>query len=262
MNSRRLAAIFAVPAALALAACSSSSTSGSGSHSSGSNGDNVDAAALGTKLQSAVTAIKSAHLSLDVTAAGQSLTGGGDEKLDNGRLVALDLTESLPGNTGEVRIIVADGKTYAKLPAAYNKSGKPYLLVTPDSTNPVVQQLASSLDSALAAASPGSVSAFLTAAASVKSKGSATVDGVRTTHYSVVVNVAKLPDSVPGREALRSSGVKTVPIELYLDDKSRPVKVTEDFKIQDQQISTTAKISAFDQPVSISAPPADQVATG
>jgi hypothetical protein len=208
-----------------------------------------------------VASIKYAHISLDVNAAGQALTGTGDEQLDAGKLVAMDLKESLPGGAGDIEIIIVDGKTYAKLPTAMNPGGKPYLLVTPNSTNAVVKQLATSLDSALSSASLGSVSAFITAADSVKNKGTATVDGVSATHYAIVVNISKLPASLPGKDALASSGLTTLPLDLYVDDKGRPVQVTENFKVQDQQVATTVKVSAYDQPVTITAPPADQVGT-
>ncbi len=268
MNSRRLAAFVALPSALVLAACSSS-TSGkghtggtsAGASSAASSGKPVDAATLGARMQAAVAGIKFAHITLDVNAAGQALTGTGDEQLAAGKLVAMDLKESLPGGAGDIEIIIVDGKTYAKLPTSMNSSGKPYLLVTPNSSNAVVKQLATSLNSALSSASLGSVSAFITAADSVKDKGSAFINGVQATHYSIVVNVAKLPASLPGKDALVSSGVKSLPLDLYIDDKGRPVQVTEDFKVQDQQVSTTVKVGGYDQPVTIKAPPADQVGT-
>lgn len=210
-------------------------------------------------MQAAVASIKFAHISLDVNAAGEALTGSGDEQLSAGKLVAMDLKESLPGGAGDIEIIIVDGKTYAKLPTSLNPTGKPYLLVTTNSTNAVVKQLASSLDSALSSASLGSVSAFITAADSVQDKGKATIDGVSATHYAIVVDIAKLPASLPGKDALASSGLTTLPLDLYIDDKGRPVQVSENFKVQDQQVSTTVKVSAYDHPVTITAPPANQV---
>ena len=267
MNPRRRAACLALPCALLLAACSSSTsgkghTGGTGSapkSSTGASGQPGDAATLGAKMQAAVAGIKFAHISLDVNAAGQALTGSGDEQLSAGKLVAMDLKESLPGGAGDIEIIIVDGKSYAKLPTSLNPTGKPYLLVTPNSTNAVVKQLATSLDSALSSASLGSVSAFITAADSVQNKGSATIDGVSATHYAIVVDIAKLPASLPGKDALVSSGLTTIPLDLYIDSKGRPVQVTEDFKVQNQQVATTVKVSAYDQPVNITAPPADQV---
>jgi hypothetical protein len=283
MNSRRLCALLALPSAIVLAACTSStsgtgstgsnSPAGSTSSSSGASaagastgsvpaGRPTDAAGLGGLMQSAIAGVTSAHISLDVDAAGQKVTGQGDEKLSAGKLVAMDITEQLPGGTGSLRLIIVGGKTYAKLPPSLNKSTKPYVLVTAQSSNATVRQLASSLDSALSSASIGNVGAFITAAKTVKLVGEQTIIGVKTTHYSIVVDVAKLPADLPGKDALVSSGLKSLPLELYIDEQGRPIQVTEDFQVQGQSVSTHVTVSKYNQPVTVTAPPASQVSTG
>ena len=254
MTARHRAALLTLPAAV-LAACSSSGGGGSSIPS----GMPTDAAGLGTLLQTAVTKITSAHIALDITLAGEQLTGSGDEKLSNGQLTALDLTENLPSGGGQIRVIMVDGKTYAKLPAAFNSSGKPYLLVTPSSNNQVIRQLAGSLDSALSSASLGSVSTFTKAAKSVEGKGTETINGVETVHYSIVVDVAHLPDSMPGKSDLTASGIATLPLELYVDRSGRPVQITEEFTVQGSKVSTKSTVSHYNEPVTITAPPSGQV---
>jgi hypothetical protein len=275
MNSRRLCAVLALPCLLA--ACSSS-TSGKGSTgSSGASGASTgastgssaaapggkptDAAGLGGLMQSAIAGITSAHIALDVNAAGQKVSGVGDEKLSAGKLVAMDITEQLPGGSGSLQLIIVDGKTYAKLPASLNKSGKPYVLVSGNSSNATVRALAGSLDSALSSASIGSVGAFITAAKTVKLVGSDTINGVKATHYSVVVDISKLPADLPGKDALASSGLKSLPLDLYIDDQGRPVRVNEDFKVQGQEVSSNVTVTDYNKPVNITAPPASQVST-
>jgi hypothetical protein len=276
MNSRRLCAVLALPCLLA--ACSSS-TSGKGSTgssgasrtgaSTGSAGGSAaapggkptDAAGLGGLMQSAIAGITSAHISLDVDAAGQKVSGAGDEKLSAGKLVAMDITEQLPGGAGSLQLIIVGGKTYAKLPPSLNKSGKPYVLVTQDSSNATVRALAGSLNSALSSASIGSVGAFITAAKTVKLVGTGTVNGVKATHYSVVVDISKLPADLPGKDALASSGLKTLPLDLYVDDQGRPVRVNEDFKVQGQEVSSNVTVTNYNNPVNVTAPPASQVST-
>jgi hypothetical protein len=274
MNSRRLCAVLALPCLLA--ACSSS-TSGKGSTgSSGAAGSSkgaggssaaapagkpTDAAGLGGMMQSAIAGITSAHIALDVDAAGQKVTGAGDEKLSGGKLVAMDITEGLPGGNGTMRLIIVGGKTYAKLPPSLNNSGKPYVLVTPNSRNATVRALAGTLDSALSSASIGSVGAFITAAKTVKLDGTETVDGINATHYSIVVDIAKLPADLPGKDALVKSGLTALPLELYIDDQGRPIRVNEDFKVGGQEVSSNVTVSNYNKPVTITAPPAGQVST-
>jgi LppX_LprAFG lipoprotein len=271
MNSRRLSTLLALPSAIVLAACSGS-TSGKGSTGSSSapggastgaaaSGKPTDAVGLGGLMQSAIAGVTSAHIALDINAAGQKVTGQGDEKLAAGKLVAMDITEQLPGGSGALRLIIVGGKTYAKLPPSLNKGTKPYVLVSASSSNPTIRSLASSLDSALSSASIGSVGAFITAAKSVKPVGEETITGVKTTHYAVVVDIAKLPAELPGKDALTSSGLKTLPLDLFVDEQGRPIRVTEDFTVQGQQVSTNVTVSDYNKPVTVTAPPASQVST-
>lgn len=257
MKLRRICAL-PLAAVAALAACSSSGNSGDVPANAP-----TDAAGLAAQLKSATSKITSAHITLDANlSSGAAITGQGDEQLSHGKLQALDVSENLSGYTGALRIIVVHGKTYAKLPASLNTSGtpgKPWVVVTPDSSNPVVRELASTIDSALSSASLGEISTFMDSTKSVSLKGRDTIDGVPTNHYSVVVDVTKLPSTTPGRSALVAAGVKTLPLELYVDDKRRPVQVTEQLKIQGQNVSTKLIASRYNQPVSIKPPPVDQV---
>lgn len=273
MTARRLpaaTAALAAATALAVTGCSSS-TSGQGSTAparsgpsssaaANPNGMPTDAVGLGRLMQSGVSGVKSAHVELSVTAAGQAITGGGDEQLSAGKLAALDITVDLPG-TGSIEVISAGGRTYAKLPPALNKTGKPYVLVTPTSSNPTIRGLASSLQTGLSSASVGDYHTFVQAAESVRLRGSEQVAGVDTTHYSVVVNVDKLPDTVQGKQTLVAAGVTTIPVELWVDRQGRPVQVSENLSVGSQQITSKDVISKYNEPVSISAPPPGQVAS-
>lgn len=216
-------------------------------------------AALRQAMQSAVQRVTSAHLAITATVAGQSLTGAGDERLSDGKVTGLTATEKLPAGTGTVQIIVVGGKTYVKLPRALNPTGKPYLVVRPNSSNPVIRQIAGALDSAVSSASMQDVEAFVGAARAVRNDGPAMVDGVRTTHYTVVVDAAKLPAALPARQHMPASGVGTIPVQLYLDSTDRPVRVSDQVTVQGQKVATDVVFSRYDEPVTITAPPAGQV---
>ena len=251
MTARQTIALLALSGVLATGCTSSKSGGGAPS------GMPTTTDGLATLMQSGIAKATSAAFNLDVTIAGQALTGSGVEKLSNGQLTALDVSERLP--QGVVRVIMVDGKTYAKLPHSLNPSGKPYLPVTTDSSNVVIRTLADSLDSAVASASLGDIGVFAKAAKSIKVTGGATVQGVATTHYSMVVDLAKLPDSFPGKQPLISGGVQTIPLELDVDRQGRPIQVTEDFQAQGQKVHTKVVVTNYDKPVSITAPPANQI---
>jgi hypothetical protein len=160
-----------------------------------------------------------------------------------------------------VRLIVADGKTYVQLPATMNQSGKPWVLVSRDSSNPTVRTMATLIESVQSAASPSQITAFTSAARRVTLVGNEPLDGTQVNHYSIDVDVDKLPNTLPGRQLLLGAGLTSLPVELYVDGEGRPVKVTQDLTVRGQHSSTVITLSKFNEPVSISAPPADQVAT-
>ena len=288
MNSRRLSALVALPAALALAACSSA-TSGSGSGSSAPAGSSTasgsasapssstatsgaastgsattssgGAAQLGALLQAGAAKIRTAHLTLAINAAGQSITGSGDEQVVNGKVMSLQITESLPGNQ-QIRIVHINDKTYAKLPQSLSKSAKPYVLANSNSSNPQLRALSKSIDSSLQSASVNSAAVFVKAASSVRSLGASSVNGVATTRYAVTVDPQKFPSTMLGKGALVAAGIKSIPLDLQVDGEGRPVRIAVSITIAGKTTVSTATISRYNQPVTISAPPANQVSTG
>jgi hypothetical protein len=48
---------------------------------------------------------------------------------------------------------------------------------------------------------------------------------------------------------------------MWIDAKGRLVQVVEDISVSGQKISTKITLSKFDEPVTITAPPTDQVDT-
>jgi hypothetical protein len=59
-----------------------------------------------------------------------------------------------------------------------------------------------------------------------------------------------------------AAGITAIPVELYVDSAGRPVQITENLTVAGKKTTTSATISRYNQPVTISAPPASQVSTG
>jgi hypothetical protein len=262
MSLRPGIALLTVSAVLTLAACTSSSSGKGNGTSSGaapsSTVRTVSAAQLASKLESSLGRISSAKFTLNFTIGTTAVSGSGAEQLNRGKLVALKVSEVSAGGTNGAELIIVGGKTYAKLPASVAKTTKPYVLVTPNSKNPLVRALAPQLTSALTSASLGSVNEFVRAAKSIQDKGAQRVDGVPTTHYTVLVDITKLPAQLQ-----RDLGgtLTTLPLEIYLDSQDRPVLYTESATLQGQKESVRVTLSDFNKPVTISPPPAGQVGT-
>jgi hypothetical protein len=252
------------PAASAPAAGSSSVAASSSAASPSTAATPTDATSLAASLVKGLQTTKSLHLDLAVTAAGQQISGSGDESISNGKLTAADITETIP-SVGALEMVIVDSKVYAKLPAslqADNTSGKPWVVADPNSTNAVAKQLGQTTTSIISQSSVDSYNDFVTAASSVKVDGPDTVNGTTATHYSVVVDVTKLPTGNTSKQSLVAAGLTTLPIEMWVDSQGRLVQLTEAVTLSGQQTSTKITISKYNDPVTITAPPADQVGTG
>jgi hypothetical protein len=264
VRRRRFSFALLSAAVSALAGCSSTiAGQGSGAPGIGATGSGsapTDAPGLAALMQHAVASVTSVHVKFDVEAAGQGIKGAGDETLSGGKVTSFDLSETV-SQTGTLRLRIVDGKTYVGLPPALNHSGKPWALVTANSSDPVIRSMNASISDAQNVASLATPSAFVAAAKSVKLDGPDQVDGAAATHYSIVVDVTKLPSSFPGLQALVSSGLSTLPVELWIDGQGRPVKVTEDLSVHGQSVSSLIGLSKYNAPVHITAPPPGQVST-
>lgn len=269
----RRAVVSLSAAALLAAAATGCGPGGSGTGASATTSDSTathssaphssapptDAAGLADWMRAGAASIHTAHVAMNVSAVGATITATGDETLDNGQVQAMDLTEEIP-NAGQLRLVVAGGKTYAQLPPQLNQSGKPWTLVTTSSSNPAVQAMAQAMQSFQQSASLAQYSALTQAAAITLVDPHEQVGGTTAAHYKLDVDVLKMPNDLPQRTQLLSAGVTRLPVELWVDQRGRPVKVTDQVETQGQQASTEVTVGNFDAPVTIAPPDPSQVA--
>lgn len=256
--SRLLCLTVVLASVLGAAGCTSSSSSApsptTGDRRAAATGTPVQPAVLAGRLQHALAGARSVHIRLSTAVTGSStITGSGDVALDKGTISAADITEALPNGLGSVRLVVAGGRTYARLPAGLAPKGTPWTLLSTSSTQPLVAQLATTVDSVLSVASPATVVTFVRSASSVRLLGPASLDTVPTRHYRVLVDPSRLPSS------LSSGSAASVPIDLYTDRSGRPVRLRGSLALGGAQVTPTVTLSDYGKAVSISAPPASQV---
>ena len=262
MHFRRVGMLATIATALLLGACSLSAT---GPEPRTGSGAPATVTGLTELMRSAVGGITSAHIDKTATTRSGDLsvstTVSVDAKLNAGKAVAIDVTQTIPTTADKVRVIMVDGKSYGKLPAAAFPTSKPFVLLSKQSSNEGIRKLAALADSAFAGpASIANVPLTSAAGKSLQVLGNETIDGIPTTHYSTVIDTAKLPADLPGWDRIVHA-LPEVPMELYVDAQGRPIQVTQNLSNDDQQTLVTLKISRFNEPVAISAPPADQVGT-
>jgi hypothetical protein len=269
VRSRLIAALALAAAVLTTTVgCSSSSststpTSNAASTSPGSGTQSgattavggTAAAALADRVGAALNALKSVHLDIDAGGLGGKSTA--DIMLADGHATATDahLTE----NGQQVEMITVGGQSYAKLPAGSNPSGKPWLEVGSDSTNPMLNSLTSGLNIAAMASSLSVVTALIRGSTGLQNKGADTVNGVSATHYAMKLDPAKKTGNAQLDGLLSSLGGSALPLDFWLDSSDRPVKFVIHASFAGTSFPVTVQASRFDAPLSITAPPASQV---
>ncbi len=214
------------------------------------------------RLRAGVAAVRSTHFELTTAAPGQTLHGEGDETLTSAAVPdRIHLTEQLPGGRDGIELIVIGPAAYARLPVAVYRTERKWLLISSSSPTPAVRQLAATIDSARSSASLQMINQFVGAATALRRVGARDVGGTPTTHYTLTVATSRLPAGLPARDALLAIGLASIPVEIDLDRTGRPVQVGEAVRTQGQTVSTRLTLSRINRPVTIQAPPADEVGT-
>jgi hypothetical protein len=253
----------------ALAACSSAGNGAApltplSSNSGRTAGLNVQltSAELAVKLKSASN-VPSAHITVSSKVGSQTvLAAQGDETAADGRLTAMSLNEQ--AGSLDMAIVLTGGALYVKLPSELNTSGRPWEKATAGSSNPVLRQLASSISSLEESASLDQYRSMAQAATSLRTLGTEQVNGAAAIHYLLMVDVTKIHGAGftdAARVALTQAGITKIPVDVWVDSRSRPAKMSETFSVNGQLVSTDVTVGQYNQPVTIAAPPASQVST-
>ncbi|GGX28989.1 hypothetical protein [Streptomyces lomondensis] len=175
-------------------------------------------------------------LRVRTSAQGASATadGQGVVDLDDGDSV---LTVTAQGQRIEQRVV--DQVLYQKMPKGQAPGGKPWIRID---LGKVAAQQGSGGQSV---SDPAQSAAFAKAITDkdVTEKGTATVDGVETTHYRVSVDVAELPNG----DALRRQVGPTLPMDVWLDEQGRMRRQQFDMTL-DPAASTQRSAEASSSP--------------
>jgi hypothetical protein len=195
---------------------------------------------------------------------------------------AADLTETLPGGQGSGETRFVNSMLYTRLPgslASRLSNGKPWISLD---VGKLSQQGDGSLQQLMtdSPSDPSTVLGFLRGAGTqVNTIGPDTVDGAKTTHYQVVLDLDKAAQGQSAQtqqatQALEQElGTHSLPAQIWLDDQGRMRKFTVDETLTGTMpggassaakptgpihFQFTAVLSDFGVPVNVTAPPADQ----
>jgi hypothetical protein len=275
----------ALAAALAAAGCGSAS-SGSGASSARVSllrAADVTNAAAGYRAAFHLT-LRTASLPSAIAATG---SGSFDPAAHSGALsIAMSfggvpqVTAVLGGSTLRMREILEGKRIYIGLPAALASKlpgGRPWLSVNLAklASRAGIPGLSSLLDNP-ASADPAQFLQYLRAVSGrVRTIGSATIDGRRTTGYRATIDLSKAARVAPAAERQtaaqaiaaieRETGLRRVPVEVWIDGQHLVrrivVTMTENLPSTGQRLTTaiTADILSYGPQPTPQLPPASQV---
>jgi hypothetical protein len=209
----------------------------------------------------------SVHFVLTTAVAGQSFTGDGDAKL--GAQPALQLTMSVPP-VGQLSARLIDDLLYLKLPENL-ALGKPWVRVDPNGDDPISRTLGASLRQLKQNGDPAQSLQRFQGAAVITAQRPEQLNDKATIHYSMTIDMKKVsaglndPDLKQMIDKALQAGVDTFPVELWVDQEYLPVRTIMDIPFknprtqQADRVKVSIDYSDWGKPVTISAPPDEQV---
>ncbi|MBB2934553.1 hypothetical protein FHX82_001573 [Amycolatopsis bartoniae] len=213
--------------------------------------------------------VKSAKFSMTMTVAGQPVTGQGEGRFD-GDNTAMRMSMTASGIDEEM--LYVGKKIYLQVPEQYRDqltSGKPWGQFPENSNFSKVMGAAQAQQN-----DPKQMLQQIQEAGTITRSAQETLDGKPATHYWIDVDVAKSVDKLAqsGLSQAQLQGmaskVKTVPMQLWLNEDLLPVQITEDMTelmraagapASTQNMTLTMKYTDWGIPVDVQAPPADEV---
>jgi hypothetical protein len=273
---RKYGLIAAGGAALALTLASGCTTAngnnsaGGGSGTNGGNGSAIDLAPV-AEIQAALTkAANDKTVKVHGTISSPQGSGTMDAQEQFGDNVQMSMDMGIAGM--QISEVLIGDTVYMKIPALSSElGGKPWAKIDLGSIGSIGASLQSLVDSAKNT-DPAAQLQPLLASGDVKKVGTQTVDGVQATHYAGTVDPATAFDSSQAaknltpaqisqlKSMLSTAGVTTEKIDVWVASDGLPVEETISMDTKAGAEKVDLHMSGWGQPVSIAAPPADQVA--
>ena len=275
-GSRRAAATGLSAAMLALAAaCSSAGTGSVAGHGSPAPATSSAPAALSPRqavLDAAVQTrrVNSAVETLNVQESGttsSTATGTIQFRLKPTLEADEDLNVSAAGQTTQIKLIVTGAALYFSEPAVASQVGKPWLKIELSALHGTSLANVAQLVQDLQGNDFANQSQMLTAATNTHVVGTQTVEGIPTTEYAgsfrPSAGLKVLPASIRKLLApeLQALGNNVISFQEWIDGQHYLRKLTEVETVNGNVLRTTIIITAINQPVQITLPPAGQTAS-
>lgn len=214
-----------------------------------------------------IAADRTAHVRTELSLAGNPSTGSGVIRLD-GNSADYDVTTGLPSSPGaaavNTRLVAAGPDVYANFARTPNGPAQ-WIRVTGSTPDLFVDLLEDLSTSLRRAADPGVFLALASAGGQLTAADRDTTDGQPTVRYAVHVDVTRAQASGPAGQVaaeLLRNGVQQLDFQLWLGAQDRPARLASSQALPDfGPVTGSVSFDNWGQPVSIIAPPANQITT-
>jgi hypothetical protein len=259
----------AAAALVALTACGTSGTAGSAAPAAPA-APKIDTMSALVQLVSAKTATThTAHVRFTATTSAGAITGTGQIDFAG---TASKIQMDLDTPVGDMDMVLVGSTVYMKLPQGIMHTAKPWITAAPGGTDPISKALSALTSEEQQNLNPAAAIAQIKGAGTITSTSKEQLDGLPTTQYTIRVDTAKLlaskAISPQLRQTLTASGVKMpahMDYQLWVNSDNLPVQfkvaetITTTQSATPQTIDITTNYTEWGQPVTITAPAADQV---
>jgi hypothetical protein len=238
---------------------------GCGSAAAGAGDDGTGPQAITTAAQVAAR-ITSVTAAISVRVSGPATvttTGTIREQLTPAPLLSMHLNSALGGAQTAVSAVVTRRDAYLHLGILGRMLAKPWLRIplTPAESG---QSSFAQLLRSLTFSDPLGQARLLQAVRQARRVGTADIGGVPTTQYSASYNpAAVLPGLSPALRRQLGPQLRSirgnVRTDIWIDARHRVRRITETGRVAGENLTTTITYSGYNQPVSITVPPASQV---
>lgn len=254
--------------ACALSACGTQaghSATGAATTTSATSTAFKDVSDLAVALKAQSLTKNSTHVTLTGSAGQQNMTGSGDFRRDAAGL-ALNMT--MTTSQGEMAVTILDNAFYIKMPPSNQvQPGKPWLKITANGTDPLSKALAPVIKSAQQNTDFTSAIDQINTAGVLTKSAPDKLDGADVTHYWITIDMVKLAQAQTDptlKDAMQKAvdgGAKTTNEQLWVSKDNLPVKaITEVPTVNGATAAFTVTYSDWGKPVTITAPPASEIA--
>jgi hypothetical protein len=177
------------------------------------------------------------------------------------------LNTTAAGKTTQIKVILTGTAIYLHEAALAGQLGKPWLKLDLSALKGTDLASIAQLAHSLQGNDFANQTQLLAVAKNVHVAGTPTVDGVATTEYAGSVRAAQALKTLPAsfRKAmgpeLQVLGNGIIGFHVWIDGQHHTRKITDVETVNGETINSTVLITAINQPVHITIPPASQTAT-